>query len=112
MSGVIETKDEAIDRVEEHADAEWKDAAYLACCFCAEIFPRFTTDMLWDMMDKVFYRYETHEPRAMGAIMRRAARDKIIAATALYVRSDRPQCHGRPVAVWESLICDNEEEVV
>ncbi len=54
MSVVIETKDEAIDRVEEHADAEWKDAAYLACCFCAEIFPRFTTDMLWDMMEKVF----------------------------------------------------------
>lgn len=104
----IGARDEAVDRVERNADNEWKEAAYLACCLSAEMFPTLTSDDVWLRLALLFPQHSTHERRAMGAVMRRAARDGIIAPTGEYTQSVRPQCHARPVAVWSSLICEDD----
>jgi len=112
MSGVIETKDEAINRVEANANAKWREAAYLACCLCAYKWREFTTDDVWELMDALFPDCQTHEPRAMGAIMRKAVRAGKIEASGESFKSRRPQCHGRPIAVWDSLTFDHDALMV
>ena len=108
MSKVIESKDEAINRVEANANAEWRVAAYKACCLCAQQWIELSTDDVWELMDALFPDCRTHEPRAMGAIMRQAARAGKIEASGEYFKSRRPQCHGRPVAIWDSLTFDHD----
>jgi hypothetical protein len=44
-----------------------------------------------------------HEPRALGALMREAARNGLIEATDRVRPSERPQCHMNPKRVWRSL---------
>lgn len=100
---------EAIERVERNADSEWKDGAYLACCLVAESLIEFTTDDVWEYMERLFPNAQTHEPRAMGAIMRKAARDGKIVPTGEYAKSSRSECHSRPVMIWESLIFEDED---
>ena len=109
ISAAIAARDEAIDRVERNAFADWSEAAYLACCLVAEDQPFFTTDDVWQKMSIVFPQFKTHEPRAMGAIMRRAAKDGIAKPTDEYVRSDRPECHRRPTMRWESMTHESDE---
>ena len=108
MSKVIESKDEAINRVEANANAEWRVAAYKACCLCAQQWIELSTDDVWELMESLFPDCRTHEPRAMGAIMRQAARAGKIEASGEYFKSRRPQCHGRPVAIWDSLTFDHD----
>jgi len=61
---------------------------------------RFTTDEVWARLDPDM---RTHEPRAMGAMMRQAAKAGLITATDGYEQSTRPECHARPVRVWQSV---------
>lgn len=46
----------------------------------------------------------THEPRALGALMREAARAGDIEATDAWALSERVACHRRPLRVWRSLL--------
>jgi hypothetical protein len=109
INAAIAARDEAIDRVERNACADWNEAAYLACCLVAEEQPFLTTDDVWQKVSTVFPMFKTHEPRAMGAVMRRAARENVAVPTDEYVRSDRPECHRRPTMRWESLIFESDE---
>jgi hypothetical protein len=45
----------------------------------------------------------THEPRALGAVMRQLARDGVIEPTDTYAPSGRSQNHNRPQRIWRSL---------
>lgn len=109
IAAAIAARDEAIDRVEKNSHPEWAEAAYLACCLVAECEIEFTTDSVWDMLAQLFPQYATHEPRAMGAVMRRAAREGKIIPTDEYWKSTRAECHRRPLTVWESLIYELQE---
>lgn len=91
--------DEAIARVEAHADRTWMDAAFGAVGALALICATFTTDDVWAVLDKREVT-PTHEPRAMGAVMRRAKRAGVCAASDSYIPSTRPESHGRPIRVW------------
>ena len=104
IAAAIAARDEAIDRVGKNADPDWAEAAYLACCLVAEEQPIFTTDNVWQKMSYLYPQFQTHEPRAMGAVMRRAARDNKIQATDDYWKSVRPECHYRALMIWKSLI--------
>lgn len=104
IDDAIKARDEAIDRVERNANADWAEAAYLACRIVAEQNDHFTTDNVWGVMELFFPQYATHERRAMGAVMRRLVRENIIRSTSHYTKSSRPECHARPLAVWESLV--------
>ena len=97
-------RDAAIDRVEEHADQEWRDAATLAVEACALTRRHFTSDHVWQHMVEADVTATTHEPRAMGAIMRAASNAGWCERTDVTKNSTRPQCHRRPLRVWRSLI--------
>jgi hypothetical protein len=109
INAATQARDEAIDRVEKNADPDWAEAAYLACCLVAEDQQFFTTDNVWEKISTAFPQFKTHEPRAMGAVMRRAAKDGVVSPTDEYVRSDRQECHRRPMMRWESLIFESDE---
>lgn len=90
--------DAAIEQVEEHADGAWLDEARQVVRRLAETHREFTTDDVWRSLPS------TREPRALGAVMRWAATERIAENTHQTVPSTRPECHARPVAVWRSLL--------
>ena len=92
--------DAALEKVESNADPEWKAAALEAVRSCAKNMPEFTTDQVWRILART--DYGTHEPRAMGAIMRQAVSLGWVKPTDQYRTSERPECHKRPVKVWYS----------
>ena len=93
-------REEAIARVGAHAAPDFKTAAARIIDRLAKERTSFTTDDVWALLPE---GCETHEPRAMGAAMRAAAKSYVIAPTDRTVNSTRPACHARPVRVWRSL---------
>ena len=76
----------------------WYEAALCAIHNLAQSGRGFTTDDVWDALAAL--ATFTTEPRALGAIMRDAARAGTIQPTVNFVKSRRPVCHSRPVRVW------------
>lgn len=91
--------DKHIDQVEQNANREWMDAAIAAVRRVCDRQRLFTTDAVWDELGET---YQTHEHRAMGAVMRRAKADGWCVPTYNYEISTRVIAHGRPVRVWEA----------
>ncbi|MGW6571638.1 hypothetical protein ACWGAN_05605 [Streptomyces sp. NPDC054945] len=88
-------RDSAIAQVDAHADAEWKS---YALGFIAELSGRmtqFTTDDLWDAG-----LIKPREPRALGPVMRRAAKRGLIATTGEFRASRYRNC--APLPVWSA----------
>ncbi len=94
-------KTEAMAQVEAHARVEWKDAALEAVRAAALASPSFIVDEVWPHLDD---DVQTHELRAMGPVMRRAATLGYIAPTDRYRLSSRISAHKNPRRVWRSLI--------
>lgn len=89
----------AINKVESNADPAWLAKAYgLLRDLCASQL-YLTSDDLWLALDGAGVPVP-HEPRALGAVMRQAARDGLIESTGTYVPSEREACHARPVQKW------------
>jgi hypothetical protein len=96
----VPAKITSIRRVHEHADPAWLAQAYSAIQhLCAQRFS-FTSDDVWALLDARNVP-APREPRALGAVMRQAARDGLLEASGEYVQSERSECHNRPVAIWE-----------
>jgi hypothetical protein len=91
--------DEAVERAGAHADGDWMAAALGAVESCARGRSLFTTDDVYEYLTDA----STHEPRAMGAVMRKAQAAGICQATEYYRPSSRPQAHQNPKRVWQSL---------
>jgi len=100
----IAARDEAIDQVEIHADQEWSELAYRAVRWVASRMDYFTTDDVWEALVRYHSEAGTHERRAMGAIMVRAARDGLIMATEGFRPTSRAVAHRGPKRIWRSLI--------
>lgn len=98
----LRAADDAVARVDANADPAWMATALDTIKRIAALQDRFTTDDVWLALDP--HDEATHEPRAMGAVMRRAAKMGWVAPTRDYRPSSRPACHARPVRVWGSLI--------
>ena len=96
-------KNAAIDAVEANASPTWLELATEAVRWICQNKPTFTTDDVWERLAAVT-KMAPHEPRAMGAVMRQAARENWCTATGNYKKSVQPSCHRRPIAVWVSLI--------
>jgi len=92
--------DEAIQRADDHANEAWKKLAAMAVEALSLRGRPFTADDLWDEIE--VFGVSTHEPRALGAIMRQAVKSGQIRNTGTFVKSRRPECHQRPIAVWEA----------
>ena len=82
----------ALRRVEEHADDDWKVAAAAALEQCAATGQEFTAD---DVRDAIPSHITTHEMRALGPVMKAGVRRGLIAAVG-YTTKGRAEAHGRP----------------
>ncbi|MCB5179540.1 hypothetical protein [Streptomyces antimicrobicus] len=85
----------AIAQVDANADAAWKS---YALGFIAELSGRmgeFTTDDLWDAG-----LVKPREPRALGPVMRRAAKRGLITTTGAFRASRYRNC--APLPVWSA----------
>lgn len=94
---------EAIDRVEHNANEQWMKTALNVVEMLSMQLYGFTTDDVWEWMNDLYPNSTTHEPRAMGAVMRRAAQHKLCAPTDRYIKSVRTSCHQRPIRVWAGI---------
>ena len=95
-------RDEGITRAEEHAPDVWWELAWGCVRAVAAVKAEFTTDDVWELLEAQ-PAPAPPEPRAMGAIMRRAKRERLAEPTDRTKLSTRPACHRRPVRVWASL---------
>lgn len=101
LVAAIQARDAAVDRVGSNADPEWIDHALHAIWCLAVSRDEITTDDVWD---EIGHALTTHEPRALGAVMKKAAGLGYVRATDRYRPSARAACHARPVRIWASLI--------
>ena len=99
-------KDRGMSQAAENADQAWADLMLeLVRLTCLEQ-PRFTVDDPMDRYEMIEgERPTTHEPRAMGPVMMRAAKLGYCRKADLApIPSRRRSRHASPCAVWESLI--------
>lgn len=94
---------DALTQVADNANPSWKIAAFRTVVHLAVRFDEFTADHVWEYMEKHYPNVETHEPRAMGAILRNARSCGYIEPTGRYVPSRRATKHCSPTAVWRSV---------
>lgn len=93
-------RDEAIDRVEANAADHWKAAAEFAALEVARRGKPFTTDEVWRALVLQGVG-QPHEPRAMGAIFRKLAREGVIRPLEDdFQKSIMTACHRRPKQRW------------
>lgn len=108
----IDTRNEAMAKVDAAADDYWKEAAMESIrSLCDEIdfAGVFTTDDVWDKLEKDWPEAKTHEPKALGPVMARAAKLGYIRKTDQTLDSKREECHARPVRVWKVQIFSRRE---
>lgn len=96
-------REEAIDRVERNANEEWMEAAVAAGIRLAECTDSLVSEDIFTLLNE--FPVGTHEPRAMGAVMRRLRKDGFIEPTDTFIKSPSPVGHGRPSRVWRSRVC-------
>jgi hypothetical protein len=87
-------RDAAIEQVAAYAPPSWMAEAGQVLDGLIARGGEFTTDQLWEVLPSC------PEPRAMGAVIRSAARAGRIVQTG-YRRSSRAACHARPIPVWK-----------
>ena len=101
----------ALRKVEAHADPAWLDIATFGVKQLAVTQDVFTTDEVWEWLDRNT-PLRPHEPRAMGAVMKKVAAEGVIEASGLYQQSAREECHNRPVMIWRSRLRPDSTAVV
>jgi len=95
-------KDDGMGRADENANEAWKRAADEAVLKTAREKPVLTTD---DVLERMPAGVKTHEMRALGPVMLRAAKNGWIEKSLHANRSTaRPTNHLRPLQVWDSLL--------
>jgi hypothetical protein len=97
-------RDQAIDQVQRSADQAWLARAMEVVCKLAAQKDEFTSDDVWRHLES------PREPRALGAVMRDAMRERVILRTSRTVESTRGINHRRSLRVWASLIRRPEQE--
>jgi hypothetical protein len=96
--------DRAVAEVGRHAQDNWIADMLDAVRSCCAHMERFTTDDVWQAFHDLGYSSATHETRAMGAVIRQAAKDGLCEATPDFGVSKRPEAHRCPKRIWRSLI--------
>jgi hypothetical protein len=95
-----EAKEKAIQQVAAATDPTW--ATNIENLILALPTATFTTDDIWQAATDANLPLP-HEPRALGAILHRLAREHRIEATATFTPSKRVACHRRPIRVWRHV---------
>ena len=97
-------KRDGMDRAELHADPEWKRIMLICVLEVAKRKPFFSTDDLERWRLVYFPNHTTHEHRAIGPIMREAAKLEYCVKTLDWVESSQKINHQRPMRVWFSRV--------
>jgi len=101
MTTATDTRNKAIAQVATNTDPTWAAQTMLIIKQIATNTFDFTTDDIWQQLSETSLP-TPHEPRALGAVMIAAHRAGIITATDKYRQSTRPECHARPIRVWQA----------
>ncbi len=102
MTVATDTRDKAIAQVATNTDPAWaKQTLNIIKQIATDTFD-FTTDDIWQALATASLP-TPHEPRALGALMLAAHRAGLIAPTDRYRQSKRPECHARPIRVWQAV---------
>jgi hypothetical protein len=96
-------EEEAIARSRRHSNPDWDLTAVRAARRVAADRRFFTTDDVWTVV-KELTTATTPEHRAMGAVMRSLALDRIAVRTDRTRPTSRPCANRRPIAIWRSLL--------
>ncbi len=96
---VQRAKQEGIEVAYQYASLDWKKIASDAVTKCAMQMPKFSTNDVWDEINKTGVTTRTN--RALGAIMQSAARSGMIKKVG-YVGSRL--AHSSPVTLWHSNV--------
>lgn len=99
-----ELRNEAMDRVERNASEAWKILMATLVKQVATTKQHFTSDDVFAKYDELVDPPKTHEPRAFGPVMMRAARDGLCRKTPNFDTTVRPSMHAQPIRIWESLV--------
>jgi hypothetical protein len=98
-------KAEGMERVDNHADDEWKRVMAEMVIKTAREMHRFTTDDVVDRFNELPDPPTTHDKRAMGPVMMRAAKSGVCCkAPVAPIMSRRASLHASPRQVWDSLL--------
>jgi hypothetical protein len=95
--------DPPIEEVYENADEEWKAVAMRAVRYLAETYDVFPAEEVSFAVERWYPGVRTHEPRALGAVMRRAQAAGLIEPTDQYVGTQRSTRNSAPVRLWRSV---------
>lgn len=80
-------------------DSDWAELAYTAVRQVAEKHQEFTPDDIW-----ATGLQKPKEARALGPVMARARKEKLIEKTGRVQPTTQPESHGTDITVWRSLI--------
>jgi hypothetical protein len=98
MVVAVERRDRKVRQAADHANQDWMEHARKVVLLVAKRMRSFTTDDVWDALQKA-KRPTTHDPRALGPIMRTLHAEGLILNTRTFVPSRRR--HATPIPVWE-----------
>ena len=101
MTTATDTRNKAIAQVATNTNPTWAAETMLIIKQIATNTFDFTTDDIWQALSETSLP-TPHEPRALGALMIAAHRAGLIAPTDRYRQSKRPECHARPIRVWQA----------
>ena len=93
-------KQDALSRVEQNADLDWKQTALEVVKQCALRSPQLTADDIWSELANI--AIGTHENRALGPVMNAAQRAGYITPTNEFVKCKRVSRHHTDIRVWKS----------
>jgi hypothetical protein len=91
-------RDEAVSRVDRHAEDEWRDAALNALYRVAQEQPTLISNDLWRYVDK------PPEPRALGPLMQRGVTLGWIMPTETFRPCPSVSRHAAPARLWRSKV--------
>ena len=97
-----QARDEALARVDAHADEVWRETTLKVIRDLAVARDELTSDDVWLALAE--HDCETHDNRALGSVMRHAASLGMIARTDTTRRSVRTTRHAGDVRVWRCLL--------
>ena len=101
-------KKDGMSRADRHANAAWKYAADVATLEAALDLQELTADDVVQRMDPTV---DTHEWRALGPVLTRAAKAGWIEkANGKTKNCERANCHSAPLTVWRSLVYQGGED--
>lgn len=98
------SRDEAMGRADEHANAEWKENMRVCILDTASCKQIVTSDDISFLAQERKQWNGTHELRALGPLMKTAERNGWIRNTGRTVPSVRKNVNRNYITVWESLI--------